>query len=330
MSTRGIGGSLVNQGSQPEKPELSLEPELSVRYLLSVIPPMSSEDPKRSKSAEEESLVALRALAGQKPPMGEKRRQVEEWIAAQRNPNPAPTANSPRPGLAMASQGAQAARAGALPPMAFGAADWQKYFGDVGAEPPLPPNIDAILNGPCAIWPGKTIKETHLLVLVPGTVNKKPFTLDYLEQLIQHPQAGGHATQYKGYWENFKAHHGSTPAPASHWVLMTRDVVAGTRDKSYADQQKIVARYSGYEAPRILEAATAILMEHVKTGNRLYPDDPWTYTRCQDQVEYKGDKYPSVIGGFASGGLVVHNPYVCFGGVDDYGDNYGLAVLRKL
>jgi hypothetical protein len=168
-------------------------------------------------------------------------------------------------------------------------------------------------------------------VLVPGTVNKKPFTLDYLEQLIQHPQAGGHATQYRGYLENFKAHHGSTPAPASHWVLMTRDVVEGTRSKSYADQQKIVAQYSGYKAPRILEAATVILMEYVKTGNRLYPDDPWTYTRCcQDQVDYEGGTYLSVVGGFASRGLVVDNPYARIGGDDDYGVSYGLAGLREL
>jgi hypothetical protein len=213
--------------------------------------------------------------------------------------------------------------------MAFGAADWKKYFGDVGAELPLPRNIDAILNGPCPIWPGKTIEETHVLVLVPGTVNKKSFTLDYLEQLIQRSQAGVHATKYCYYTTEAKAQHGSAPAPASHWVLMTRDVVAGTRNKSYADQQKIVARYSGYEVPGILDAATAILMWYAKTGNRLYANNPLTYTRCRDSVEYEGKKYPLAVGGFVSGsdGLGVNVDYAGHW-VDN--DSYGLAGLRRL
>ena len=38
---------------------------------------------------------------------------------------------------------------------AFGKAEWKKYFGDVGKEPPLPANINQILNSPCPIWPEK-------------------------------------------------------------------------------------------------------------------------------------------------------------------------------
>jgi len=140
-------------------------------------PSTSPEDNKRLEQLEREKLAALKALAEQKQQAErqamEQERQREELKAAQRNPNPASTASSPRPGPAMTNPGAQAARAGALPPMAFGAADWKKYFGDVGVEPPLPANIDAILNGPCPIWSGKKVKETHLLMLVPSTVNGK-------------------------------------------------------------------------------------------------------------------------------------------------------------
>ena len=83
-----------------------------------------------------------------------------------------------------------------LPPLAFGKADWEKYFGEVGIEPPLPPNIHDILESSCPFWPAKKVKETHLLVLIPQTVNGKALTLDYLEQLIQKPLGGGHATKY--------------------------------------------------------------------------------------------------------------------------------------
>ena len=61
---------------------------------------------------------------------------------------------------------------------ALGKKEWEKYFGDIGIEPPLPSNIEDILNEPCSFWPDKKIKETHLLVLIPNTVNGKPFTID--------------------------------------------------------------------------------------------------------------------------------------------------------
>lgn len=39
------------------------------------------------------------------------------------------------------------------------------------AQSRLSPNIAEILASPCPIWPGKTVGETHKLVLVPATVN---------------------------------------------------------------------------------------------------------------------------------------------------------------
>ena len=42
-----------------------------------------------------------------------------------------------------------------LAPSAFGKAQWEKYFGDVGVEPPLPEIIYGILNSPCPFWKEK-------------------------------------------------------------------------------------------------------------------------------------------------------------------------------
>ena len=95
-----------------------------------------------------------------------------------------------------------------LPMSAFGKAKWATYFGDIGMEPPLPPNIHQILQSPCPFWSGKKVEETHLLVLIPQTVNGKALTLDYLEQLIQKPLGGGHATKYEHYWDTLKKEHG--------------------------------------------------------------------------------------------------------------------------
>jgi len=216
--------------------------------------------------------------------------------------------------------------------MAFGAAEWSKYYGDVGAEPPLPANINEILEAPCPFWEGKKVKETHVLVLIPKTVERKssgllssklkvePLTLNQLGKMIVKPKQG-HATKYGYYLDGLKKEHGAKPSEGAYWMLMTRDVLPGSRNKSYKDQQALVAKNTGYAVPKLLEAATCVLMEHVKTGKYLYGRDPFTYTRCQEQVA----GYQGLVGGFAAGGLCL--PHYFDG--DDDNDSVGVGAARK-
>jgi hypothetical protein len=198
---------------------------------------------------------------------------------------------------------------------AFGKAAWAKHFGDVGVEPPLPNDIVNILQSPCPFWPGKKVQETHLLVLIPQTVNGKPLTLEMVGELIQKPLQGT-PTKYASF---YLGQYTDPPAPSSHWALLTRDVIPGSRNKSYKDQQALVKSKASYEVPTILDATVAILMEHVRTGSKLYRDDLWTYTRCQEKYN---DTWQLVVGGFGAGGL----------GVSGYGyvhDRDGVGGLRK-
>ncbi len=203
-----------------------------------------------------------------------------------------------------------------LPSCAFGAAEWEKYFDVIGVEPPLPKDIDQILSSPCPFWPSKKVQETHLLVLVPQTVNGKPLTLKALGELVKKPLTGS-ATQYR----YFKLGEYTDPAaPSSHWVLMTRGVIEGSRKKSYQEQQKLVNQKGQgvYEVPTVLDAAVCIFMEHVRSGNRLYSDSPDTLTNCQE----KYDAYAQLnVGGFVSGGLLVSN-YLDYGSI-------GVGAVRK-
>ena len=88
---------------------------------------------------------------------------------------------------------------------------------------------------------------------------------------------------------------------------MTRDVLPGSRWKSYEAQCALVADHAkrtglAYEVPGALESAVVMLLHHVRSGERLYSDNPWTYTRCREKNE-AGD--PVVVGGFSSEGLVI-------------------------
>ena len=205
----------------------------------------------------------------------------------------------------------------------IGKSVWDRYYGNVGKVPSLPSGIDQILDSPCPFWEGKQVRDTHLLVLIPKRVSGKALTLDYLGELIKSPQGGGHATQYRYYWDGIREAIGSQASGSSYWVLMTKGVLPESRAKSYEDQRKLVADHAkrtglGYKVPGALEAAVVMLLHHVRSGERLYGNNPWTYTRFRERVE----GYHRVVGGFSSGGLNFYsnnydNPYV------------GVAGLRK-
>ncbi len=185
----------------------------------------------------------------------------------------------------------------------FGKSQWGTCFGDIGAEPPLPNNIREILDRPCVFWPDKKVRETHMLVLIPNTINRKPFTLNRLSELIREPKVG-YKTQYRAYDNDIKRELGAKSYP-SYWVLMTRDVIPNSQKKNYEHMKTLVqtcAQQSEipYGIPTALEAATAILMNHAKTGERLYSEK---VTVCQRPVNK--NQWATAIGRFPSKGLAL-------------------------
>ena len=202
-----------------------------------------------------------------------------------------------------------------VPSLAFGKYAWEHYFGEVGTEPRLPANIGEILNSPCPFWPEKAIKETHLLVLIPSTVDNKAFTLNLLDELMQSPKRGGQSTRYCHYDNDVKLMLGEQAVSRPYWVLMTRDVLPNSRSQTHEDQKALVAacaRNLGipYEMPHVLDVATAVVSCYVRTGERLYTDNPCTYTRCKEIIaDEENDEYPVIVGGFSPEGLSIRS---CF------------------
>ena len=117
----------------------------------------------------------------------------------------------------------QAAIAPALPAWVCGAAEWKKYIGDPGVEPPLPPDIIQRLG---------ELNANNVLVLIPETVNGRPLDLKLMEELVQKPLQG-HATKYR-YFD--LGEYVDPPASKSHWALLTRTVIDGSRNKRYEEK----------------------------------------------------------------------------------------------
>ena len=154
----------------------------------------------------------------------------------------------------------------------FGPEDWAEYFGDVGNAPKLPADMEQILNAPCPyyqdakkmgvakmekidmnkpmfsnhtcqFWIDKVnqntdlkVRDTHLLTLIPKTVNGKPLTLNIFVNLLRNKYiriASGPGIRWKFY------DHGDTPVKESHWVLMTKCVMPESVCKTFAKQKKM-------------------------------------------------------------------------------------------
>lgn len=206
-----------------------------------------------------------------------------------------------------------------IPSIAFGKKQWDTYFGDIGEAPPLPRDIHKILKSSCPFWPEKKIEDTHMLVLIPETIDGKPFDFETLLERVKSPKEG-FAVPFRYIYDTIIKQYGKKSTKA-HWVLMTKDVIPNSRKKSYAEQKALVADWAkktgiDYEVPNLFRAATCILLKYLITKEHLFNDEP---IRCQEEIE----GYQVAVVGFAPTGFRVdcHNY--------DF-DNFGVAVLRSL
>ncbi|MBS0615367.1 MAG: hypothetical protein JSR58_02290 [Verrucomicrobia bacterium] len=203
-----------------------------------------------------------------------------------------------------------------LEKVVFGKEAWNAHFGDVGEVDPIPEALVKALEEPCPFIKGKKVKETHIACWIPTSVNGTPLNLNTLGELVQKPLQGN-TSKYEYIWPQAKTDHGDKPIEKGHWILLTKTVLEGSRNKTYDQQKQLVESYSVYEVPTVLSTAIALFMHHARTGERLYNDNPWTVTRCQE----KSDGWSLVVGGFAAGGLHVHDTYV--------NEFIGVGGLRK-
>jgi len=204
----------------------------------------------------------------------------------------------------------------------FGKEKWEKYFGNVNNEPPLPENIFGILESPCPFWSNKRIKDTHLLILIPKTVNDKPIALNNLGKLIRHSKQQ-YKVCYKHFYRKVKVQYKNVAIKKSYWILLTKDVIPNSWTKIY-DEQLAMIKFP-YTLPYALEVTICILMYYAESGKKLYSGKPiWTYTRCLDIVDTEYGKYPIVVGGFKSISLNI-NCDAC-----NRRNCYGVSGLRKL
>ena len=145
----------------------------------------------------------------------------------------------------------------------------------------------------------------------------KGLTFNTLVRLAGSPKVGN-TPKFRFIWDRISSEIGDIPVDKTYRIVITNNVFKKSRNLSVSDQKALASKI-GCEMPRVLEATVLLVVTFMSSGERLYSDNPWAYTRCSEQLS----GYQLVVGGFASAGLVVRN----FG--FDY-DSLGVGgVLRK-
>jgi MoxR-like ATPase len=216
----------------------------------------------------------------------------------------------------------------------LGPEEWKAQGIDVGDVPPIPTSITKkLLESECPLHPGEKIKDTHLLVLVPKTVNGEPYTPLKLEELCATRKGSGGRLIYADI-DSWKSQGwASAPQSRSEWVLLPKSdpdpgvmqekygEVEGAkrhfRSKRIAEQETVHKLYPDYREVKTVELMTVVLLHDLVNKERLLPD----YLRCEESN--------------ASGGRVCVGDFVANGlEVDDGNDAYaydliGRALARK-
>lgn len=175
----------------------------------------------------------------------------------------------------------------------FGQEQWETYWGSVGEVPHIPANIREILQQPCPWNKTKTKKDTHLLVLLPATVRDKPLTLNTFLKLAENPNGGRRAICFDPH-KALELYGNEVSEKGACWVLLYPDAIPDSRDASYSEQLKLIAKKPGYEEPDIFTTLVCALTHYVHTGERIFSMESEIYTRCREFIK----DYPAIIGCF--------------------------------
>lgn len=188
-----------------------------------------------------------------------------------------------------------------LPPgtKVYGKEEWENEIGSIGEVPPLPEGIAAFLESKCPYYKDKTWKETHMLYILPATVNGRPLSLNYFLELIQHPIGGAHVTRCRKITNSIPRTHGNEQVKSSCWVLMSLNVIDRSPDNPYDIQQKVIKAFSDGEVPSLLPGVVGIATHHIHTGERLFEKN---YSRCQ---EAGTSNKQIIVGGFTEEGFEI-------------------------
>lgn len=197
------------------------------------------------------------------------------------------------------------------PGFLIGSEELTRHLGIVEKNP-LPEWIWEMANEPCPIYskyyePEKKVWQSHMLVLIPETVNGEPLTLERLGALVK-KGFPGKETGYRFIGDEVFTKYGRKPAGKSHWILISRDLLPISRSNTFECQKTMVKNLKGpYQVPKLLDMAVSIFMKYLTSDPKECLFGKKTMSRCQEVMDRWSfqEWCPVVIGNFSSSGLEI-------------------------
>ncbi len=147
------------------------------------------------------------------------------------------------------------------------------------------PWSEDVLNSPCFLVKGKTIKETHFAFLGMENANGKPLTILRWKGIYSPPH-------WPRFYSTDLGPEGKEESFAKketchlRWYLMPLMFLQNSVGKSYEALPEIIP--PNYEMATAVEEVTKLLLYHRKTGLFLTPEGELTYyNRCRSASERK-------------------------------------------
>lgn len=195
----------------------------------------------------------------------------------------------------------------AIYPSAMTEEEWANPQAFMQKLPPYPQKLQDFLESQCPYSIGNVpAKETHFVVpvvqnfILKGESNRLTIWFRNLAPIsIIDQDTDGPGINYDLVQLDRTSQYFGPPTSGFEWAVMTKKPIE-TQGHSYLDHKNFVENL-GYKVPRINDAATCILWEHRRSGNRLYRDDEFTI--CEESIINRNDPADAthahlVIGGF--------------------------------
>lgn len=195
----------------------------------------------------------------------------------------------------------------------LGCEAWKRASGaDLGVVPPVPCGltVDTLLS-PCPLHPGKLVKDTHFLTLVPAQVDRRALTI---VELVSRCGYDPHSER-QIVWDNDLVVDelrtlavGHRALPESRWALVAESDPEQSatppekllRGRNSAEQEEAVrTHYPEYQLAHPLEVITTIFLNRIMNGKRLLHD---LILRCAGTEGADGRRF--CVGPYR-GGLIV-------------------------
>lgn len=156
---------------------------------------------------------------------------------------------------------------------------------DLGPVPAVPPTVTAdLLNSPSPLHPGRLVKDTHFLTLIPSHLDSRPMSLvELIVACGREPETQKSIVFQESVTldELRESAVGHVSVPQSRWALVAESDPDASevsqerllRGRSTSEQERVLlTSYPEYQLAHPLDLMTAVLLHRVVNGRRVFHD----------------------------------------------------------